>query len=121
MPSGVPDVLCKSLSPSSNAAHAVGCQKRETRLNGDGSSVIMSLFHVCQGIIPPRLNSEHVSTKTRLPTYSNDPPFIHTHTHTHTDARESHDRRCSGPVKNTAMAERGDTSKRCFSFDFSWV
>lgn len=83
MPSGVPDVLCKSLSPSSSAAHAVGCQKRETRLNGDGSSVIMSLFHVCQGIIPPRLNSEHVSTKTRLPTYSNDPPFIRTHTHTH--------------------------------------
>lgn len=74
MPSGVPDVSCKSLSPSSGASHAGRCQKWETRPNGYGSSVVMSLFHVCQWIIHHRLNSEHVSMKIRLLTYSNDPP-----------------------------------------------
>lgn len=82
MPSGVPDVSWKGLSPSPSACHAGGCQKREPRLNGDGCSVVMSLFHVCQWIIPHRLNSERVSMKIRLPTDCNGAP-LHAPAQTH--------------------------------------
>ena len=107
MVSGVPDASCESLSPCPSASQpcAGGCQKREARLGGDGSSVITltSLFHVCQWIIPHRLNSEHVSIKIRLPTYSNYAPRC-TRTQRHVSRMAGG---AGGPVENTAVAEAG--------------